>query len=101
MGRSARPVQQSLLRRSYADDATFTISVRADTARRIERSPIFWYNGSLRHMAGVRGRGGGADLATVQNMVGHESVTTAGYDRREDAAKREAADLVHVSFYPR
>jgi hypothetical protein len=34
-------------------------------------------------------------------MVGHESVTTtAGYDRRGDAAKRKAADLVHVSFFP-
>jgi len=41
-------------------------------------------------------------LATVQKMVGHESVTTtAGYDRRGDAAKRKAADLVHVSFFPR
>ena len=41
----------------------------------------------------------GADLATVQKMVGHESVTTtAGYDRRGDAAKRKAADLVHVPF---
>jgi hypothetical protein len=34
-------------------------------------------------------------------MVGHESVTTtAGYDRRGDAAKRKAADLAHVSFFP-
>jgi RimJ/RimL family protein N-acetyltransferase len=33
-------------------------------------------------------------------MVGHESVTTAGYDRRGDAAKRKAADLVHVPFFP-
>jgi hypothetical protein len=35
-------------------------------------------------------------------MVGQESVTTtAGYDRRGDTAKRKAADLVHVSFFPR
>jgi hypothetical protein len=35
-------------------------------------------------------------------MVGHESVTTmAGYDRRRDAAKRKAADPVHVPFFPR
>jgi hypothetical protein len=33
-------------------------------------------------------------------MVAHESVTTtAGYDRRGDAAKRKAADLVHVAFF--
>jgi integrase len=43
----------------------------------------------------------GADLATVQKMVSHESVTTtASYDRRGDAAKRKAADLVHVPFLP-
>ena len=44
----------------------------------------------------------GADPATVQKMVGHASVTTtAGYDRRGDAAKRQAADRVHVPFFPR
>jgi len=36
-----------------------------------------------------------------KKMVGHESVTTAGYDRRGDAAKRKAADLVPVPFFPR
>ena len=42
----------------------------------------------------------GADLATVQKMVGHERVTTtAGYDRRGDAAKRKSADLMHVPFF--
>jgi len=35
-------------------------------------------------------------------MVGHESVmTTAGYDRRGDAAKRKAGDLVQVPFFRR
>jgi len=34
-------------------------------------------------------------------MVGHESVTTTGYDRRGDAASGKAADLVHVPFFPR
>jgi len=33
-------------------------------------------------------------------MVGHKSMmTTAGYDRRGDLAKRKAADLVHVPFF--
>jgi hypothetical protein len=49
-----------------------------------------------------RERDAGANLAVVQKMVGHESVTTtAGYERRGDAAKRKAADLVHVPFFPR
>jgi integrase len=44
----------------------------------------------------------GADLVTVQKMVGYESViTTADYDHRGDAAKRKAADLVHVPFFAR
>ena len=60
MGRSSLPVLQSLLCGSYADYETFTISVRADTALRIERSRTFWYNGSLRRLAGVHGRGAGA-----------------------------------------
>src|SRR5215213_3575234 len=44
----------------------------------------------------------GTDLATVQKMVGHGGATTmAGYDRRGDANRRRAADLVHVPFFPR
>ena len=43
-----------------------------------------------------------AALDAWQKMVGHESVTTtAGYDRRGDAAKCKAADLVHVPYFPR
>jgi integrase len=157
MARSFIPVQHSLRHGWYADDATFTISVRADKAIRIERSRTSGTIVAFRAGLDVRGhdadalfgqavrggRGGerrladkgvavilsdraaaagvapftphdmrrtyiselldaGADLATVQKMVGHESVTTtAGYDRRGDAAKRKAADLVHVPFFPR
>lgn len=41
----------------------------------------------------------GIDLATVARVVGHAQVaTTARYDRRGDAAKRRAAELIVVPF---
>lgn len=42
---------------------------------------------------------GGADLATVQRLVGHaEPGTTSRYDRRGDADRARAVELLNVPF---
>lgn len=39
----------------------------------------------------------GSDLSTVQKMMGHKNpITTSGYDRRDQKAKRKAADTLHL-----
>lgn len=76
-------------------------ALEAMLAKRAEEaaltSPISWHD-FRRTFAGAL-LDGGADLVTVQKLMGHSSpTTTANYDRRGDETKRKALKVLHVPY---
>jgi site-specific recombinase XerD len=76
-------------------------ALRQILAKRLEQAgikqPTTWHD-FRRSFAGNL-LDGGADLVTVQRLMGHSSpTTTANYDRRGDEVKRKAIKTLHVPY---
>ena len=109
MPRSSSRAEDSGARRSQGgaiDPATGRLNPDAILAilrRRARRASVADFSAhDLRRTFIGEALEAGADLAAVQQLAGHRSVTTtARYDRRPEAARRQAARRVRIPYVSR
>ena len=84
----------TIVRRMTDQAVMLIIQKRADQARIAALSPHDFRRTFITDLLNS-----GADILTVQNLAGHASPsTTSKYDRRGEAAKRKAVQLLHIPF---
>lgn len=82
------------VRRMTDQAVLYRVRVRAEAAGVSPFTPHDCRRSFISHLLDA-----GADLVAIQGLAGHADIsTTARYDRRGEAAKRKAVELLHVPF---
>jgi site-specific recombinase XerD len=95
---SIRKGGQAILRRGITENALAAMLVRRSKAAALAE-PLSWHDFRRTFAGNLLDQG--VDLVTVQKLLGHSSpTTTSNYDRRGEATKKKAAELIKIPFWP-